>query len=147
MPKACGTAIVAALVTGLCAAAQAQPAVPAAGAPSEDQLADAVQLGAVAALAPLCGLRDEAWAADLRRAAIQYATRSKDHDDPDLKGAPGSNLAIGALSFAEAEALESFAEAPAAQSCEPLARNPDLRRADAMVRDFRMQADSLAPGS
>lgn len=146
MRSASGNAMMAALVAGLCAVAQA--AVPAADGPSEDQLADTVQLGALAALAPLCGLRDEAWAADLRRAAIQSATRRPQaHDDQALKAAPGSNLAIGALSFAEAEALENFAEAEAARTCEPLAHNPGLRRADAMVRDFRLQADTPAPGS
>jgi hypothetical protein len=147
--RAYGNAMAAAVFTaGLCAAAaRAQPAARTAAGPSEDQLADAVQLGTVATLAPLCGLRDEGWAADLRRAAIQSATRSKAHDDLGLKAAPGSDLATGALSFAETEALESFAEAPATATCEPLARNPGLRRADALVQDYRMQVASPEPGS
>ena len=117
-----------------------------AGGPDERQLADAIQLGAVATLAPLCGLRDEGWAEDLRRAAMQSATGTTAHDDPALLAAPGSGLAAGALSFAEAEALESFAEAPAEASCRPLAANPDLARADAAVRGFRGQVAG-APGS
>lgn len=107
--------------------------------PSQDTLDDTVRIGTVAALASVCGLRDEAWAADLRRAAIQAATRSRAHDDPGLHAAPGSDLAVGALSFADAEALESFAEAPAADTCTPLAHSPGLDRADGMVRGFREQ--------
>jgi hypothetical protein len=85
-------------------------------------------------------LRDAAWAADLRRAAIQAATRSHAHDDPGLQAAPGSDMAIGALSFADAEALESFAEAPAQETCGPLAHSTGLDQADGMVRGFRQQA-------
>lgn len=141
------SAAMAALVVWPSVAAHAQPVATGGSGPTEGQLADAVQLGSVAALALVCGLRGEGWAADLRRAAIQSATRSKAHDDPGLKAAPGSNLAVGALSFAEAEALESFAEAPAAATCKPLAASAELRRADATVREFRMQADSLGTGS
>jgi hypothetical protein len=108
--------------------------------PSKDQLAETVRTGTVAALAPVCGLRDSHWAADLRRAAIQAATQSHAHDDPGLQGAPGSALAIGALSFADAEALESFAEAPAQDTCGPLAHSPGLDHADELVRRFREQA-------
>ncbi len=111
-----------------------------AGVPSADQLAESVQLGSVAALAQVCGLRDESWAADLRRGAIQSATRSTAHDDGALKAAPGSELVVGALSYAEAEALESFAEAPPAETCGPLTHSPALRQADAMVRHFRDQS-------
>ena len=103
------------------------------------QLDDTVKLGGIATLAPLCGLREEAWAVDLRRAAIQAATQSKAHDDPDLKAAPGSNLAVGALSYADTEATESFAEADPAETCKPLASSPDLARADVMVEAFRKQ--------
>lgn len=113
---------------------------PARAQPSQDALEDTVQIGTVAALASVCGLRDEAWAADLRRAAIQAATQSRAHDDPGLHAAPGSDLAVGALSFADAEALESFAEVPAADTCTPLAHSPGLDRADTMVRGFRQQA-------
>ena len=108
--------------------------------PSEAQLADTVNVGTVAALAAVCGLRDEAWAADLRRAAIQSATGTRAHDDPGLHAAPGSDLAIGALSFADAEALESFAEAPPDATCRPLAHSKGLEQADGMVRGFREQA-------
>jgi hypothetical protein len=113
---------------------------PAWAQPSEAQLAQTVQIGTVAALAGVCGLRDESWAADLRRAAIQSATGTALHDDPALHAAPGSGLAIGALSFADAEALESFAEAPAAETCGPLAHSKGLDQADGMVRSFRQQA-------
>ena len=105
--------------------------------PSPEALGDSVELGGLAALAPLCGLRDEAWAADLRRSAIQTATGTRRHDDAALKAAPGSNQVIGALSYAETEALEDFAGKPAAATCGPLAGNPILPRADAMVRHFR----------
>ncbi len=117
---------------------------PAVAEPSEDQLDDAVRLGGLAALAPICGLRDTAWADDLRRAAIQAATAARAHDDAGLMAAPGSNLAVSALSFAEAEALESFAEAPAVATCGPLGGDPALDRADGLVRRFRQQ---VAPGS
>ena len=113
---------------------------PAWAQPSETQLAETVQIGTVAALAGVCGLRDESWAADLRRAAIQAATGALAHDDPALHAAPGSSLAIGALSFADAEALESFAEAPAEETCGPLSHSKELDQADGMVRLFREQA-------
>lgn len=123
----------------------APPPEPATGA-SESQLADAVRLGTVATLTSLCGLRDQSWAEDLRRATVQSTTGAKTYDDPALKAAPGSNLAIGALSFAEAEALENFAERPPASSCGPLADDPDLARADGIVRAFRGQFAPV-PGS
>ncbi len=137
-----------ALAAGLCAGpARAEPAPGVTTGPWEHQLADTVRLGSVAALAPICGLRDESWAADLRRAAIQSATRSNAYDDPSLKRAPGSNLAISTLSFAEAEALESFAQASTAATCEPLAISADLDRADRIVLRFRSGMGTVAPGS
>lgn len=108
----------------------------AATGPSQEQLADSVELGGLAALAPLCGLRDNGWAADLRRSAIQSGTGMSAHDDTALKTAPGSNLVIGALSYAETEATEDFAETPAA-TCSAVASSPVLSRADEMVRRFR----------
>jgi hypothetical protein len=118
------------------------PAAFAAG-PSQSQLAESVELGGLAALAPMCGLRDEAWSADLRRSTIQGATGTTAHDDGSLKAAPGSNLVVGALSYAETEALEDFAESPPDATCGPLAKSPVLTRADEMVRQFRAQT----PGS
>ena len=118
------------------------PAAHAAG-PSQSQLADSVELGGLAALAPMCGLRDEAWSADLRRSTIQGATATTAHDDRSLEAAPGSNLVVGALSYAETEALEDFAESPPDVTCGPLAKSPVLPRADEMVRQFRAQS----PGS
>ena len=143
-----GRALVIAVVAWPClGAAQARPAPGAAAGPTEDQLADTVRLGSIAALAPICGLRDQRWAEDLRRAAIRSATRAKAPDDPALKAAPGSDLAASALSFAEAEALESFAEAPAAQTCTPLALSPDLDQADRAVSEFRAATGALGRGS
>ena len=119
----------------------------AAAEPSQAALDDAVKLGTVATLAPLCGTRDEAWAFDVRRATIMDAARAARPDDPALQAAPGSQLVIGALSFAEAEALESFAEAPAADTCGPLEADPVLKRADAMVRAFRALKTGAVPKS
>ena len=116
---------------------------------AQDQAAldRAVNLGTLAALAPLCGLREEAWAFDLRRATILDATRTTDPDDAALERAPGSQRVIGAMSYAETEALEDFAEAPAPATCGPLARNPDLVRADAIVRAFRALKAAAKPSS
>ena len=137
-----GAVMVAWAVAGSVQAGSARAQAP----PSQAELDDLVQLGSLAALAPLCGMREESWAFDLRRAAMQSATRPAGYEDPALKAAPGSDLAVSALSYAEAEALESFAEAPAAQTCGPLERNPDLARADRMVREFRAQRGQM-PGS
>lgn len=119
----------------LALALAATPALAAPG-PSQGQLADSVELGGLAALAPLCGLRDQGWSADLRRSAIKGGTGTSAHDDAALKAAPGSNLVIGALSYAETEATEDFAETPAA-TCSAVAGSPALTRADEMVRRFR----------
>lgn len=111
--------------------------------PSQDEL---LRLGTLATLAPLCGVRDETWAFDLRRAELQDATRSRRFDDQALRAAPGSEQATAALSFAEDEALEQFADSPAERTCAPLANAPDLKRADEIVRAFRAQRDKQ-PGS
>ncbi len=97
--------------------------------------------GALATLTPLCGLRDEAWAFDLRRAELQAATKSERSDDEALRRAPGRAEAEAALSYAETEALEQFADAPPERSCVPLARDPALGEADEIVRAFRWQRD------
>ncbi len=125
------THAIAAIMVALSLPASAAPG------PSQAQIADSVEIGGLATLAPLCGLRDEAWSADLRRSTIQAATGTPEHSDGALKAAPGSDLVIGALSYAETEALEDFAQAPPAATCGPLAANPVLSRADAMVRHFR----------
>ncbi len=111
--------------------------------PSEAALDDAVRLGTVATLAPLCGMRDEAWSFDLRRATVMDTTHAPQPDDETLQRVPGRDLAVAALSHAEAEALEAFAEAPPAATCVPLATDPDLARADRIVQAFR----SLRPTS
>ncbi len=115
-------------------AAQGQPIE---GGLSEQQLAEAVRFGRLATLAPLCGLRDGRWAADLRQSAVQSATGADAHDASELQTAPGNEQALAALGFADAEALESFAEAEPAKTCGPLASNRDLQRADDIVRAWR----------
>lgn len=115
--------------------------------PDQQALDEAVRLGTVAALAPLCGLREEAWAFDLRRAAILEATRTGRPEDQALEQAPGSGLVIGALSFAEAEALEDFAEGTPAKTCGPLRGSPGLARADEVVRSFRNLKSYMKPAS
>lgn len=109
--------------------------------PDRQVLEQSLQLGTLATLAPLCGLRAESWAFDLRRAAIMEATRGSQPDDSALQAAPGRGLVEGALGFAEMEALESFAEAPAEKTCGPLANDPELTRADGIVRSFRALRD------
>ncbi len=119
----------------------------AASGPSQAALEDAVRLGTVATLAPLCGMRDEAWSFDLRRAAVMDATRAPQPDDETLKRVPGQDLATAALSHAEAEALEAFAETTAPNTCRPLAHDPELARADGIVHAFRMLKAGAKPGS
>ena len=119
----------------------------AASGPSQAALDDAARLGTVATLAPLCGMRDEAWSFDLRRAAVMDATRAPQPDDETLRRVPGRDLAVAALSHAEAEALEAFAEAPASSTCGPLARDPELARADRIVQAFRLLKAAAKPGS
>ena len=121
-------------------------AAAAAQTPSQADTDTLVQLGRLATLGSICSLRDESWAFDLRRAAIQSATRSQRFDDPALRAAPGSAEAQAALGYAEAESLEDFADTPPEQTCGPLASSPDLKQADDIVRAFRAQART-APGS
>lgn len=108
---------------------------------AQESQGELLRWGTMATLAPLCGARDEKWAFDLRRAELQSATRSRRFDDEALRAAPGSNEASAALSFAEAEALEEFAESPPERTCKPLALDPDLKQADEIVRAFRAQRD------
>ena len=122
-------------------------AMPAAAEPGEAALQGAIRLGTLATLAPLCTLRDEAWAEDLRRATIQSSTGTTVQDDAGLRAAPGSNQTISAMGYAEHEALEDFAEAPGKATCDRVAHDPDLSRADRMVRDFRANNGALHPGS
>jgi hypothetical protein len=115
--------------------------------PSQAALDDAVRLGTVAALAPLCGMRDEAWSFDLRRATLMETTRAPQADDEALRRIPGRDLAVAALSHAEAEALEAFAETPASNTCDPLKDDPDLLRADRIVQAFRLLKAAAKPGT
>ena len=115
--------------------------------PSQTALDQAVRLGAIAALAPLCGLRAESWAIDLRRAAILEATPAARPSDKALRDAPGSQVVVGALSYGETEALEDFAKAMPAETCGPLRIDPDVARADAMVRAFLELRNNTKPAS
>ena len=115
--------------------AQAQPG---------QALADAATFGAVATLAPLCGLRDEAWSFDLRRAALQAATGCT--ATAEILNAPDSGKAEAALGYADMEALEDFAADKPATVCSALRVNPALGRADAAVAAFRRQRDGKPVG-
>ncbi len=115
--------------------------------PDQTALNEAVRLGTTATLAPLCGLREEGWAFDLRRAAILRATRTDRPDDEALRAAPGSASVQGVLGYAEVEALEDFAGSPPASTCGPLASSPELRDADAAVQEFRTLKAANQPGS
>ena len=121
--------------------------VQAASGPSQAALDDAVRLGNVATLAPLCGVYDEAWSFDLRRAAVMDATRALQPDDETLRRVPGRALAVAALSYAEAEALEAFAETLAPNTCGLLAHDPEMARADRIVQAFRWLKAAGKPGS
>ncbi len=115
--------------------------------PSQAAIEDAVRLGTVATLAPLCGMRDEAWSFDLRRATLMDVTHAPQADDETLRGVPGRDLAVAAMSHAEAEALEAFAETPTSNTCGSLADDPELGRADRIVQAFRLLKAAVRPGT
>jgi len=115
-------------------------------APTGQSLADAATFGAVATLAPLCGLRDEAWSRDLRRAAAQTATGSAATDDAGLARVPGNGQVAAALGYGDMEALEDFAADTPAATCASLRGNPALGRADAAVAAFRRRRDGKSVG-
>jgi hypothetical protein len=129
------------------ALALATPVVAQTTAPSQADINEAVRRGTMATLANVCGLRDEAWAFDLRRSTILDTTHAPRPDDDTLRAAPGSQLVTTAMTYAETEALEDFAEARPAVTCEPLKRNPELARADKIVRDFRALKAATKPTS
>lgn len=133
------------VLAGVLAALAGVPAT--AAGPDGAALDEAVRLGATATLAPLCGLRDEAWAFDLRRAAIHGSTGADRPDDDALRTAPGSVLAQGALGYAEAEALEDFAGRPPGATCDPLRDSAELQQADGIVQAFRALKGRYSPGS
>jgi hypothetical protein len=95
-------------------------------------IADAATFAAVATLAPLCGLRDEAWSADLRQAAMQGGAQSKQVE--------------AALGYGEMEALEDLAADKPEATCAALRQNPALRRGDAAVEAFRHRRDGKPVG-
>jgi len=101
-------------------------------APTGQNLADAATFGAVATLAPMCGLRDEAWSADLRQAATQPA--------------PGDPGLAAALGYGDMEALEDFAADTPEVACASLGKNPALGRADKTVDTFRRRRDGKPVG-
>ena len=115
-------------------------------APSGQSIADGATFGAVATLAPMCALRDEAWSADLRRAAMQTATGSTATDDATLSTAPGANQVIAALGYGDMEALEDFAADKQDATCAALRQNPALGKADAAVNAFRQRRDGKPIG-
>jgi hypothetical protein len=96
-----------------------------AGEPTQE----ALRFGSIATLAPLCGLRDDTWARDLRRAELQALAQSM-----------SANEAAATLSYAEDEAVETFAETKPRATCDPLTHDPDLPRADEIVDAFRKGA-------
>jgi hypothetical protein len=114
--------------------------------PAGQSIADGATFGAVATLAPMCGLRDEAWAADLRRAAMQAATGSAATDDSVLSSAPGGNKVVAALGYGDMEALEDFAADTPRATCAALRENPALGKADAAVDAFRRRRDGKPVG-
>jgi hypothetical protein len=115
-------------------------------APTGQSVADGATFGAVATLAPLCGLRDEAWSSDLRRAAMQTATDSNASDDTGLSSAAGSNQIAAALGYGDMEALEDFAADTPEATCRALRKNPALGRADAAVDAFRRRRNGKPVG-
>ena len=115
-------------------------------APTGQSVADGATFGAVATLAPLCGLRDEAWSSDLRRAAIQAATGSAATDDAALTSSQGANQIAAALGYGDMEALEDFAADTPSATCQALRKNPALGRADAAVDAFRRRRDAKPVG-
>lgn len=114
--------------------ATAQPNAPPTG---QSDLDLAIRRGGLATLAPLCGARDDHWAEDLRRAAMQDAAHAAAPDDPALHSAPGADLATAALGFAEAEALEDFAETSPQAACAKITADPGLPEADRRVAAYR----------
>jgi hypothetical protein len=100
--------------------------------PTGQAIADGATFGAVATLAPLCGLRDDAWSADLRQAAMQAGGDSAQ--------------AAAAIGYGDMEALEDFAADKQAATCSALGRNPALLRADAVVDALRRRRDGKPVG-
>jgi hypothetical protein len=115
-------------------------------APTGQGIANGATFGAVATLAPLCGLRDESWSADLRRAAMQTATGSAATDDAGLSSAPGANQVVAAMGYGDMEALEDFAADTPDATCAALRKNSALKGADAAVDAFRRRRDGRPVG-
>lgn len=109
-------------------------------------MADATTFGAVAILAPLCGLHDEAWAQDLRRAARERASGSKATADAALAGEADAARLGAALGYGEMEALEDFAADTPAVTCKALGGNAALGQAEEAVRRFRQLRDGKPVG-
>jgi hypothetical protein len=132
--------------SAVASSAVASSAVAQTTTPAGQSIAGAATFGAVATLAPLCGLRDEAWSSDLRRAAMQTATGTSATDDAGLSHAPGNNQVAAALGYGDMEALEDFAADTPAVTCASLRENPALGRADAAVDAFRRRRNGKPVG-
>ncbi len=105
---------------------------------TESELAEVAQLGGLAATAPLCGLRDDGWAADLRGAALAAVPAETEQE---------KNRAQAALAHGDMEAIEDLADRSAPVACAALGRDPALARADDMVGAFRQRNGAANPGS
>ena len=126
-----------AIVAALGGVAQAQ--MPERIGTDEAGLLGVARYCAIATLAPLCALRDQDWGEDLRQAMVQEATGADVHAADALRRAPGQQLAVAALGYADTEALEDFAEDTPGRTCDTLRANPDLGRADDHVRAWRQR--------
>jgi hypothetical protein len=113
---------------------------------TEERLAEVARLGGLAAVVPLCGLRDDGWAVDLRLAAMQSITGRPEPNDSG-HASRDQNLAAAAVAHGDLEATEDFAERTPAASCEALRTDPALPGADAMVGEFRQREHGVKPGS
>lgn len=97
-----------------------------------------LRFGVIATTGPLCHLRDQAWGQDLWRATMLALGARPRSPDPAQQGL--TDRVGAALSYAEDQALETFAEAQPDATCRPLAQNPDLAAADQMVAAYRAGA-------
>jgi hypothetical protein len=132
--------------TAILLAAQLMLIPQASAQPAGQDVADAATFGAVAALAPLCDLHDESWAADLRRAARQRASGTDETEDTALTTQPGAGQLSAALGYGEMEALEDLAVQTPEVTCKSLQTNPALARAEEAVRAFRRLRDGKPVG-
>ena len=79
------------------------------------------------------------WVADLWQAELRQMEVRPRSEGTDPAQQRRADRAGAAMSYAEDEALATFAETTPETTCGPLAHNPDLKRADDMVAAFRAQ--------